>query len=235
MMPWASCVVALTRRSKSKSHLVESFGSGFLASLRGKVFLCTAAHVVKDSETEVKVAGTLGGVELDITGLKFLCSDASDVAIAPIGKQRESFEPSQLITVLEDGPASQLWSDQIALLGFPYTLNRLGGFKKDDLRLVKVLAEYIPAPPVGLKRPNTRSPIFMRDPGKSRWLQEGNRAVMPKLGGISGGPALQLFKNQETGELVFQVVGMTIEHHVGKCYVATNRKEIRRAAEQIVG
>lgn len=214
---------------------MESFGSGFLASLGGKVFLCTAAHVVKDSEREIEVAGTLGGIQLNITGLKFLCSDASDVAIAPIGKQRDSFEPRQLITALEDGPVSQLWSNQIALLGFPHTLNQLGGLKKDDLRLVKVLAEYIPEPPPGLRRRSTHSPIFMRDPGKSRWLQEGTRTSMPKLSGISGGPALQLFKNQETGEPVFQVVGVTIEHHLGKCYVATNRKEIRRAAEQIVG
>ena len=199
------------------------------------MFLCTAAHVITESENEVEVLGTLGGIALDLSGIKFLCSALSDVAIAPIGRRRDSFEPEQLITALEEAPRSQIWSDQIALLGFPYTLNRVGGFKKNDFRLVQVLAECMPDPPAALKREDTRSPIFMHDPGKSRWFQEDGRAVMPKLGGISGGPALQLFKDQETGDIIFQTVGVTIEHHVGQCYVATHRNEIRRAAERIVG
>ena len=214
---------------------MESFGSGFFASLKGKIVLCTAAHVVAQSENELDVLGYFGGVGVDLKGVKFFCSDESDIAIAPIENLRRHIAPHHIVTALEDNSPKHPWSDSVALLGFPFTLNRLGGHKDDDLRLLKVLADYIPSPPAGLTRQETRSPIFLKDPGKSRWFQEGGRSILPKLAGVSGGPALQLFQYQESGEFFFQMVGLTIEHHVGKCYVATHRNELRRAAEEIVG
>ncbi|EOG7766830.1 hypothetical protein ACLIOJ_004817, partial [Vibrio parahaemolyticus] len=111
----------------------QSFGSGFTVLLANEIFLITAHHVIDEANERMDrfgangVISNIGGVGVDMSGLKFSGIKTEDVASAHLTRDwAESKNVTRVFPYnLNEDKSSLIRTGKFFVMGFPSSKNKL--------------------------------------------------------------------------------------------------------------
>jgi hypothetical protein len=190
------------------------FGSGFIISRKGRQFIVTAAHVVKEIKKmnePIQLLTIVNGTQLDISWGCFIINDVSDLAVMPINRvvdMRAINVDANEFSVEETGVA----------YGFPATINKLGRFNKSSIIMVISTC---------MERQTGEENYYHYDRKKMLNNLGEKKGNSPDLHGMSGGPLLNIHCNNDLG-VTFSLAGIITRQE------PQNKLLVVKKAEQLV-
>ncbi|MGL1696325.1 hypothetical protein ACSTH7_22940 [Vibrio parahaemolyticus] len=130
---WQNIVAPFYTNAPNSNVAYQSFGSGFTVLLANEIFLITAHHVIDEANERMDrfgangVISNIGGVGVDMSGLKFSGIKTEDVASAHLTRDwAESKNVTRVFPYnLNEDKSSLIRTGKFFVMGFPSSKNKL--------------------------------------------------------------------------------------------------------------